>query len=113
MHQSIATKANFDTVTKRLTPKKMTKSILRNVLLVGTTIALLSFDLPTGWFNAGSKPKSYEMSIDKGAGQDGKNAATIKSIDKMIDGFGTLMQQCKPDKYLGKRVRMTGLVKSE
>ena len=91
----------------------MTNSILRNVLLVGTTVTLLSFDLPAGWFNAGSKPKSYEMSIDKGAGQDGKNAATIKSIDKMIDGFGTLMQQSRPDKYLGKRVRMTGLVKSE
>ncbi len=91
----------------------MTKSILKSVLLLGTTVALLSFDTPTGWFNAGSKPKSYEMGIDKGAGQDGKNAATIKSIDKKIDGFGTLMQQCKPDKYLGKRVRMTGFVKSE
>jgi len=91
----------------------MTKSILESVLLLGTTVALLSFDTPTGWFNAGSNPKSYEMGIDKGAGQDGKNAATIKSIDKKIDGFGTLMQQCIPDKYLGKHVRMTGFVKSE
>ena len=82
----------------------MTKSILKNVLLVGTTVALLSFDLPTGWFNAGSKPRSYEMGVDKGAGQDGKNAATIKSIDEKIDGFGTLMQQSKPGKYLGKRL---------
>jgi hypothetical protein len=72
---------------------KRPKSILNYVLLVGTTIALLSFDLPAGWFAAGSKPKSYEMGIDKGAGQDGKNAATIKSIEKMIKGFGTLMQQ--------------------
>ncbi len=91
----------------------MTKSILKSVLLLGTTVALLSFDTPTGWFNAGSKPKSYEMGIDKGAGQDGKNAATIKSIDKKIEGFGTLMQQSKPDKYLGKRIKMTGFVKSE
>ena len=91
----------------------MPKSILNYVLLVGTTISLLSFDLPAGWFAAGSKPKSYEMGIDKGAGQDGKNAATIKSIDKMINGFGTLMQQKKPDKYLGKRIKMTGFVKSE
>ena len=91
----------------------MTKSILKSVLLLGTTIALSSFDLPTGWFNAGSKPKSYEMSIHKGAGQDGKNAATIKSTDKKIKGFGTLMQKSKPDKYLGKRIKMTGFVKSE
>lgn len=91
----------------------MKNSILKGVLLVVMTLTLLSFDLPTGWFNAGSKPRSYEMGIDKGAGKDGKNAATIKSIDKSIDGFGTLMQQSKPDKYLGKRIRMTGFVKSE
>lgn len=91
----------------------MTKSILKKVLLLGIAVALFSFDTATGWFNAGSKPKSYEMGIDKGAGQDGKNAATIKSIEKKIDGFGTLMQQSKPEKYLGKRVRMTGFVKSE
>jgi hypothetical protein len=92
---------------------KRPKSILNYVLLIGTTIALLSFDLPAGWFAAGSKPKSYEMGIDKGAGQDGKNAATIKSIEKMIKGFGTLMQQKKPDNYLGKRIKMTGFMKSE
>jgi hypothetical protein len=91
----------------------MTKSLFKNVLLVATTLIFLSFDLPTGWFNAGSKPKSYEMGIDKSAGQNGKNAATIKSIDKTIDGFGTLMQQCNPNKYLGKRIKMSGFVKTE
>ena len=53
------------------------------------------------------------MGIDKSAGQNGKNAATIKSIDKTIDGFGTLMQQCNPNKYLGKRIKMSGFVKTE
>jgi hypothetical protein len=91
----------------------MTKSILKSFLLFGISAALLSLDLPTSWFIAGNKTQSYDMCIDKAAGQDGKNAATIKSIDKKIDGFGTLMQQCKPDKYLGKRVKMTGFVKTE
>jgi len=91
----------------------MTTKLLKSVLLLGTTLILLSFNVPTGWFNAGSKPQSYEMGIDKGAGQNSKNAATIQSKDTKIDGFGTLMQQCNPDKYLGKRVRMTGFVKSE
>lgn len=86
---------------------------LRSVLIFGAILALLSFDKPSGWFNAGSKPQSYEMGIDRGSGQSGKNAATIKSKDITIDGFGTLMQQCSPDKYLGKRVRMTGYIKSE
>lgn len=91
----------------------MTKSILKSFLLFGIAAALLSFDLPSSWYTAGNKPNSYDMGIDKAAGQDGKNTATIKSIDKKIDGFGTLMQQCKPDKYLGKRIKMTGFVKTE
>ncbi len=91
----------------------MNKSFLTILGLILLSLALWSFDLPSGWFHAGSKPKSYNMGIDKGKGQDGKNAATIKSIDEKINGFGTLMQQCKPDKYLGKRIKMTGYVKSE
>ena len=91
----------------------MTTNFLKTVLIVGTTLALLSFDLPSGWFKAGSKPQSYEMGIVKGVGQKSKSAATIKSIDKTIEGFGTLMQQSNPGNYLGKRVRMTGYVKSE
>jgi len=89
------------------------KKLLTNVLLISITLTLFSFDLPTGWFQAGSDPKSYDMGIDKGAGQDGKNAATIKSIAKKVNGFGTLMQNCLPDNYLGKRVRMSGMVKTQ
>lgn len=84
-----------------------------SISLILLSVSLLSFDLPEGWYKAGSKPKSYEMGIDKGAGQDGKNAATIKSIEKKINGFGTLMQQSKPGKFIGKRIKMTGYVKSE
>lgn len=83
------------------------------ILLVTATLFLFAFDLPASWFKAGSKPKSYDMGIDTGKGQDGKNAATIKSIDKKIEGFGTLMQESMPGKYLGKRVRMSGWMKSE
>jgi len=89
------------------------KKILTGVLLIAMTVTLFSFDLPTGWFKAGSDPKSYDMGVDKGAGQNGKNAATIKSIDKKINGFGTLMQNCLTDNYLGKRVRMSGMVKTK
>ncbi len=81
--------------------------------IVGVSLILLSFELPSGWFKAGSAPKSYDMGIDPGAGQDGKNAATIKSIDKKIKGFGTLMQYSLPDNYLGRRIRMSGMVKTK
>lgn len=98
---------------------KTSKKLLLRTLVVGLIAALsftlLSFDYPQpdGWIKAGDKPMSYEMGIDKAAGPNGKNAGTIKSIDKTIDGFGTLMQQCSPIKYLGKRVRMTGYMKTK
>ncbi len=91
----------------------MKTSFFKGVLLVAIAFTLFSFDLPSGWFCAGSVPQSYTMGIEKGAGQNSKNAATIKSKDGTINGFGTLMQQFNPDKYLGKRVRMSAYVKSE
>jgi hypothetical protein len=91
----------------------MKTRIFKNVLFIGAATLLMSFDLPTGWFKAGDKPQSYEMGIDKGFGQNSNNSATIKSIDKEINGFGTLMQDCLPGKYLGKRVRMTGMLKTK
>ena len=91
----------------------MTTKILKTTLLFAVTFALFSFDAPNGWLKAGSKPKSYEMGLDQIEGRQGKNAATIKSIDKNVDGFGTLMQQSRPDKFLGKRIKMTGYLKTE
>ncbi len=76
-------------------------------------LVLFSFDLPKGWIIAGSKPKSYDMGTDIGAGRDGKNCATIQSKKNKIDGFGTLMQKITPEKYLGKRIRMSAYVKTE
>ncbi|MCW3121843.1 MAG: hypothetical protein JWQ38_1335 [Flavipsychrobacter sp.] len=68
--------------------------------------------LPDGWYKAGSKPKSYFMGIDKGAGKKGSDVMTIKSTDKLIDGFGTVMQTFLQEKYLGKRIKMTGYMKT-
>ncbi len=90
----------------------MKKTIVSTLLLLATTVLLLSYDLPKGWHPAGSNPEKYDMGIDKGAGMNGKNVATIKSNSKVKKGFGTLMQTSLPDKYLGKKVRMSGYMKS-
>lgn len=87
--------------------------LLKIAAYLGIIVLFFSFETPMGWFAAGSSPDSYDMGIDKGKGQNGGNAATIKSIEKKISGFGTLMQQIKPDNFLGERIRMTGFVKSE
>ncbi|MCG8698197.1 MAG: helix-turn-helix domain-containing protein [Bacteroidales bacterium] len=66
-----------------------------------------------GWYLAGSKPKSYTIGLDKSTYKTGGSSAFLESTDKKIDGFGTLMQSCGADDYLGKRVKMSAYVKSE
>jgi hypothetical protein len=68
--------------------------------------------LPPGWYRAGEYRYNYSMFMEAAAGQDGKTAATIKSNVEKTGGFGTLMQSFSANKYLGKRIRMSGMVKS-
>ena len=91
----------------------MTTKILKGALLIGATIALFSFDMPKGWTSGGTDLTEYAMGIDKGAGQDGKNAATIKSIKTKTKDFGTMFQNCLPEKFLGKRVRLSAFIKTK
>jgi hypothetical protein len=73
-----------------------------------------SLEIPVNWFKAGSMPNQYDMGVDKsGISHHEKKAATIKSTSSSITGFGTLMQSCQADKFIGKRVRMVGYVKAE
>jgi hypothetical protein len=60
------------------------KSLFTNSFLIGLTFILFSFDTPTAWFNAGSKPKSYEMGIEKGAGLNGKNSAILLRLFSFV-----------------------------
>ena len=92
--------------------KFMTKRILLFPIIICLTNLYVLADTPAGWHISGSAPKNYNISIDKGAGQNGKDVPTIKSI-KEGKGFATLMQSCRADKYLGKRVRMSGYIKTE
>lgn len=91
----------------------MKTKIFKTALLAVTVTMLLSFDTPTGWKKAGTSPDNYEMVIVKKGGQDGKNAATIKSISPTANDFGTLMQGFDAEKYLGKQIKMTGYLKSD
>lgn len=75
--------------------------------------ALADSPLPDGWIRAGSAPKDYEMGSDPSAAHSGKAGGYLKSITDHTGGFGTLMQQCKGERFLGKRVRLSGWVKSE
>lgn len=64
------------------------------------------------WFKAGSKPNEYEIGIRDEKYND-KPVHYIKSIPDTTGGFGNLMKYILPGDYTGKRVRLTGNIKSE
>jgi len=66
-----------------------------------------------GWFLAGSNPKCYIIGLDKSIYKTGESSAFLASKCDSINGFGTLMQTCSANEYLGKRVKMTGWIKSK
>jgi hypothetical protein len=70
-------------------------------------------NLPKGWFPAGDHPEEYEMGVDKAVVHSGNSSAFIKSAASKFKGFGTLMQQCAPGDYKGKRVRFSAFIKSK
>jgi hypothetical protein len=70
--------------------------------------------VPEGWYVAGSHPGEYDMVVDQATKHGGAASATIRSKeDNPSNGFGTLMQTFKADEFRGKRLRLTGYVKSE
>lgn len=89
------------------------KYAARSGFLIILFFIITSFDVPSGWYIAGYTPANYEMGIDKGAGKNGGNAATIRSKKKnKSEGWGTLMQDIRPEKFLGKKVKMSAFVKT-
>lgn len=90
---------------------------MKKVLFSLSALILLSFSLDPltnvdGWFLAGSEKESYEIGVEKVADRDGK-VGYIKSTKNKIKGFGTMMQSFIPEEYIGKRVKLSGHIKTE
>lgn len=82
------------------------------IVVVGCVLAARA-DAPHGWFLAGSKPSEFEAGVDPGHAYQSHRSAYLRSKQLSVDGFGTLMQQFTAEQYLGKRVRLSGLVRSQ
>lgn len=68
---------------------------------------------PAGWFASGSAPKEYEVRIDRTEHYSGKASGFITCKTDQPTGFGTMMQVFKADRHHGKRLRLTGYVKTD
>jgi hypothetical protein len=94
--------------------KKISAALFVITVVITTfLIANNSSQAPIGWFFAGSNPSEYEMSIDNSIFQNGKSCAYIKSKSPKENEFGTLMQTISAENYLGKRLQLSGYIKSE
>ena len=83
------------------------------ILITVLIIADNNNKTPTGWFPAGSNPSEYEMGIDNSIFQNGQACAYIKSKSPKENQFGTLMQTISAEYYWGKRLMLSGYIKSE
>lgn len=88
-------------------------SIVVAAVVVIIIVAQNNPKVPIGWMVAGSKPAEYEMGIDKSVFQNGSSSAYLKSKEPKDNEFGTLMQIINSENYIGKRLRLTGYIKSE
>ncbi len=95
----------------------MIRSNFRMTLFItATTIFILISNFvfaQKDWFITGSAATQYKMFIDSNNQHDGQNVMTLKSVGTDMNGFGALLQNMKPGKYAGKRVKMTGYLKSQ
>jgi hypothetical protein len=90
---------------------------LGTVMLAGLALAATGStaqaQVPAGWFAAGTHPREYDMVVDRATKHGGSASATVRfKADDSASGFGTLMQSFKADRFRGKRLRLTGYVKS-
>jgi len=69
--------------------------------------------VPRGWYLAGSKPADYTAGVDPQAIYNGHPSACLKAQKPAAEGFGTLMQDFRAQKYAGKRLRLSAFAKTD
>lgn len=85
-------------------------AVLAAALCLSPVAAAGSMSLPPkGWIITGSAPQQYVFGTEKCA--NGK-CAFIRARTDHPSGYGTLMQEIVADNYLGKRLRLSAMLKT-
>jgi hypothetical protein len=66
-----------------------------------------------GWYLSGDSPAKYELKRAAAARHGGEFGASLSSTSAGPEDFGTVMQVVRAAPYRGKRVRLTGWVRTE
>ena len=95
-------------------PPGQYRKIMGKLTLQREEIMLKNEQLLKGWHLSGSHPFNYKMGIDREIFHKGKASGFLKSVTVQSQGeFATMMQEFKADKYLGKRLKLSGFIKSK
>lgn len=82
-------------------------------LVAKGTMGMNRKEVPQGWTVTGNRIEDYDVALDKQEAHLGSASARIQSVKRGAEGFVTMMQMFRADRYAGKRVRLTAFVKSE
>ncbi|NWF90318.1 MAG: hypothetical protein HXY50_12770 [Ignavibacteriaceae bacterium] len=69
--------------------------------------------IPSGWILTGSNPRDYEVKQDNIEPYSGYFSTSLSSVVNRPQGYVTLMQTIKADKYKGERISFSGYVKAK
>lgn len=70
-------------------------------------------EVPRGWYISGNNPDDYQIGLDRNVAHSGNASGSIKSKTSRPEGNVTLMQAFKGKDYCGKRLRLSGYVKTK
>jgi hypothetical protein len=85
----------------------------KNTARTETTKPAVDHGSVPGWMLAGDAPSDFAIAVDPAVKKAGHASGTIRSVIDKPKGFGTLMQQSAPTSYLGKRLKLSAMIKSE
>jgi hypothetical protein len=69
-------------------------------------------EVPAGWSFGAARPDAYETGVEAGGSSPGGKIAFIR-VKTTDQGFGTIQQSINAEAYRGKRLRLSGQLRSE
>ena len=96
-------------------PPGQYRKIMGKLTMQREEMKMKNEQLLKGWQLSGSHPFNYQMGIDREIFHQGKASGFLKSVTVVqTEGeFATMMQQFKADKYMGKRLKLSGFIKTK
>jgi len=95
-------------------PPGQYRKIMSKLTIQREEVMLKNEQLIKGWQLSGSHPFNYKMGIDREIFHKGKASGFLKSVTvESHNEFATMMQQFKAEKFVGKRLKLSGFLKSQ